>query len=214
MAFSGGHFSFTQTRSSSVMIYLIPILGAFTGWFVNRAALWLLFHPVKPVNLGLFTLQGIFPKQQKQLGAQLGKMVAEQFFSFEKIKLKLTDPEKISAIKPYVEEHLEHFLRKKLPETMPMISMFIGDSTINQIKTTLANELDLLFPKLISQYLDNVQNDLDVEAIISAKVAALSSEQLEQGLHRQLGSGLAKMGWACAAIGFIIGLLQLWIAVL
>lgn len=196
------------------MIYLIPILGAFTGWFVNRAALWLLFHPVKPLNLGLFTLQGAFPKQQKQLGAQLGKMVAEQFFSFESIRQKLTDPAKISAIKPYVEEHLEHFLRKKLPETMPMISMFIGDSTINQIKSTLADELDLLFPKLISQYLDNVKNDLDMEAIISAKVAAVSSTQLEQGLRRQLGRGLAKMAWASAAIGFLIGLLQLLLAIL
>lgn len=197
-----------------MLVYLIPILAAFIGWFVNRAALWLLFHPVKPVSFGFFTLQGIFPKQQKQLGEQLGKMVTEQFFSFESIRQKLTDPNKISAIKPYVEEHLEHFLRKKLPETMPMISMFIGDSTILQIKTTLANELDLLFPKLIDQYLENVKNELDLQAIISAKIAVLSSEQLEQGLHRQLGSGLAKMGWLSAATGFVIGLLQLLLAVL
>ncbi|RPE05649.1 DUF445 domain-containing protein [Chitinophaga lutea] len=195
------------------MVYLIPILGAFTGWFVNRAALWLLFRPVQPVNLGLFTLQGAFPRQQQQLAAALGKMVATQFFSFDNIRQKLTDPQKISAIKPVVEEHLEHFLRKKLPETMPMISMFIGDSTINQIKTTLANELDLLFPKLIGQYLDNVQNDLDLEAIVTAKVAALSSEQLEQAVHQRLGGALNKLGWLCAATGFLIGLLQLALAV-
>ncbi|WP_157986611.1 DUF445 domain-containing protein [Chitinophaga alhagiae] len=194
------------------MLYLIPILGAFTGWLVIRAAFWLLFRPVQPVNLGLFTLQGIFPARRQQLGEQLGNMVATQFFSFENIRGKLTDPEKISAIKPYVEEHLEHFLRKKLPETMPMISMFIGDSTILQIKTTLANELDLLFPKLISQYLDNVRNELDLRAIVSAKVAALSSEEVEQALRRQLGGGLSKIGWAGAALGFIIGLLQMLLA--
>lgn len=196
------------------MIYLIPFLAAFTGWFVNRAALWLIFRPIKPVNLGLFTLQGIFPKQQQQLAEQLGKLVAEQFFSFEDIRKKLTDPQKISAIKPQVEEHLEHFLRKKLPEAMPMIAMFIGDSTILQIKTTLANELDILFPKLIDQYLVNAQKDFDLQNIVAAKIASLSSEQLEQGLHRQLGSGLAKMGWMSAIIGFIIGLLQLLLVIL
>ncbi|MRG43690.1 DUF445 domain-containing protein [Chitinophaga sp. SYP-B3965] len=196
------------------MIYLIPFLAAFTGWFVNRAALWLIFHPVKPVKLGLFTLQGIFPKQQQQLAEQLGKLVAEQFFSFEDIRRKLTDPAKISAIKPQVEEHLEHFLRKKLPEAMPMIAMFIGDSTILQIKTTLANELDILFPKLIDQYLVNAQKDFDLQSIVATKVAGLSSEQLEQGLYRQLGSGLAKIGWFSAAVGFIVGLLQLLLAIL
>ena len=196
------------------MVYLIPILGAFTGWFVNRAAFWLLFRPVQPLNLGLFTLQGAFPRQQQQLAEALGKMVATQFFSFDNIRQKLTDPQKISAIKPVVEEHLEHFLRKKLPETMPMISMFIGDSTISQIKTTLANELDLLFPKLIGQYLDNAQKDFDLEAIVTAKVAALSSEQLQQAVYQRMGSGLSKLGWACAAIGFVVGLLQLALALI
>lgn len=195
-----------------MLLYLIPFLGAFAGWLTSWAAVWLIFHPVKPVNLGVLTLQGIFPRQQQRLATELGKMVSEQFFSFDDIRRKLTDPEKISAIKPLVEEHLEHFLRKKLPETMPMISMFIGDSTILQIKTTLAAELDLLFPKLIGQYLENVQNELDLQQIVSSKVAGLSVEQVEAGLHNQLGSGLAKMGWLGAGIGFVTGCLQLLIA--
>lgn len=195
-----------------MLVYLIPLLGAFAGWLISRTAIWLIFHPVQPVNLGFFTLQGIFPRQQQRLGEQLGKMVSEQFFSFDDIRRKLTDPEKISAIKPLVEEHLEHFLRKKLPETMPMISMFIGDSTILQIKTTLAAELDLLFPKLIDQYLQNVKSELDLQSIVSSKIAGLSVEQVEQGLHRQLGGGLAKMGWLGAGIGFITGCIQLLLA--
>lgn len=191
------------------MIYLIPILGAFTGWLVIRTAIWLLFHPVKPVNLGIFTLQGLFPKKQQQWGQQLGKLVAEQFFSFDNIRNKLTDPQKISAIKPYVEEHLEHFLRNKLPQAMPMIAMFIGDSTINTIKKTLADELDLLFPKLIGQYLENTKQELDLQAIVSAKVAGLSVEQVEQGLKAQMGGGLNALSLVGALIGLLMGLLQL-----
>lgn len=197
-----------------MLLYLIPLLGAFSGWLISRAAIWLIFHPAKPVNLGLFTLQGIFPRQQQRLAEQMGKMVSEQFFSFDDIRKKLTDPAKISAIKPHVEEHLEHFLRKKLPETMPMISMFIGDSTILQIKTTLAAELDLLFPKLIDQYLENVKSELDLQSIVASKIASLSVEQVEAGLHRQLGGGLAKMGWLGAGIGFVTGCLQLLLALL
>lgn len=186
-------------------LLLPPLFCAFTGWLVNRVAVWMIFHPVRPLNLGLFRLHGIFPSQQKKLGEELGKMVAEQFFSFDDISRKLTDPAKISAIKPYVEEHLEQFLRVKLPQTMPMIAMFIGDSTINQIKTTLADELDLLFPKLIGQYLENVKSELDLRQIVSSKIAALSAEQVEAALYSKLGGGLAKMGWMSAAIGFVVG---------
>lgn len=197
-----------------MLLYLIPFIGALTGWFVIKTAIWLIFHPVKPVSLGLFTLQGAFPRQQQRLGEQLGKMVSEQFFSFEDIRTKLTDPEKISAIKPHVEEHLEHFLRKKLPETMPMISMFIGDSTILQIKTTLAAELDLLFPKLIDQYLQNVKDELDLRSIVSSRISGLSVAQVEAGLRHQAGKGLSAMGWLGAAIGFVMGCLQLLLAIL
>ncbi|MGX5816973.1 DUF445 domain-containing protein [Chitinophaga lutea] len=182
-------------------LYLIPFLGAFTGWFVLRMAWRLLFYR-------------IFPARRQQIGEQLGKVVSEKFFSFDRIKAQLTDPAKITAIKPVVEEHLEHFLRHKLPEAMPMIAMFIGDSTINQIKTTLANELDLLFPKLISQYLDKAQSDLDVPALISRKVSEVSGETLERELRARLGNGWAKAGWAAAGVGFLIGLLQLGLALL
>lgn len=187
-------------------LLFIALSCAFIGWLVNRAALWILFHPVQPVNLGFFKLQGIFPSQQHKLGAQLGKMVAEQFFSFDTISQKLTDPAKISAIKPYVEEHLEQFLRVKLPQSMPMIAMFIGDSTINQIKTTLADELDILFPKLIGQYLENVKGELDLQQIVSAKIAALSSPQVEAALREKFRNGFILMGWMSAMIGFVLGI--------
>lgn len=193
------------------MLYLIPLLTAFTGWFVNRAALWLLFHPVKPLRLGRFTLQGAFPKRQPEIARAIGGAVA-QFVSFDDIRAKLTDPEKISALKPVVEDHLDHFLRNKLPQAMPMIAMFIGDSTINQIKTTLAAELDLLFPKLIGQFLDKAQSDLDLSAIASSKIAGIASETVEAALREKLGGALTAMGLLGAGIGLLIGLLQLWIA--
>ncbi len=196
-----------------VMLYLIPLLTAFTGWFVNRAALWLLFHPVKPINLGFFTLQGAFPKRQPQIAEAIGKAVA-QFISFDDIRTKLTDPEKISALKPVVEEHLDHFLRNKLPQAMPMISMFIGDSTITQIKTTLAAELDLLFPKLIGQFLDKAQADLNPAALVTSKIAGIASEKVEAGLREKMGGALAVMSLLGAGIGLIIGFIQLWIVLI
>jgi len=193
-------------------IYLIPFISAFIGWFTNWIAIKMLFHPRQPMNLGFMTLQGIFPKRQRQFAEKLGKLVADELLSFDDIREKLTDPEKIKNIIPLVEGHLEHFLRVKLPDAMPVLSMFIGDSTIKQIKDVLVKELDTLFPMMIAQYLDNVKDELDLEKIVTDKVAAFSSDKLEQILQGIMAREFRFVEIIGGVLGFVIGLLQLLMA--
>ncbi|WP_217603545.1 DUF445 domain-containing protein [Chitinophaga sp. GbtcB8] len=193
-------------------IYLIPFISAFIGWFTNWIAIKMLFHPRQPMKLGFMTLQGIFPKRQRQFAEKLGKLVADELLSFEDIREKLTDPQKIKNIIPLVEDHLEHFLRVKLPEAMPVLSMFIGDSTIKQIKDVLVKELDTLFPMMIAQYLDNVKDELDLERIVTDKVAAFSSDKLEQILQGIMSREFRFVEIIGGVLGFLIGMLQLLMA--
>lgn len=194
-----------------MIVYLIPFISAFIGWVTNWVAIKMLFHPRQPMNLGLFTLQGIFPKRQRQFAEKLGKLVADELLSFEDIRQKLTDPEKIKKVIPLLEDHLEHFLRKKLPDAMPVLSMFIGDSTIQQIKGVLLTELDSLFPMMIEQYLQSVKDDLDLEHIVREKVAAFSSDKLEQVLISIMSKEFRFVEIIGGVLGFIIGLIQLLI---
>ncbi|PSL46437.1 uncharacterized protein DUF445 [Chitinophaga niastensis] len=193
------------------MIYLIPFIAAIIGWLINSLAVKMLFHPRKPVKLGFITLHGLFPKRQQDLAAKIGALVGQQF-SFEDIKTKLTDPQKIKKIIPLVEVHLDSFLRERLPKAMPVLSMFIGDSIIQQIKSHLVAELDTLFPVMINQYLDNIQQELDFEKIVSLKIEGISAEQLEtltdQLLHKELQS-FKLLG---AVSGLIIGLVAMGIS--
>ncbi|UPK68312.1 DUF445 domain-containing protein [Chitinophaga filiformis] len=179
-------------------LYIIPFLGALTGWLTNKITI-------------LFALRSLSRRQQ-QLADQTGEFVATKLFSFDEVRQQLADPEKIKSMIPVVEVHMDTFLREKLPEAMPVFKMFIGDSTIQQVKTVLVAELDNMFPEIIDQYLRQTEKELDVRAIVSRKISALSVDQLKKlitvSLRRELR--LAEMGGA--AIGFFIGLLQLWIA--
>lgn len=173
------------------MLFFLPLIAAAIGWLLNALAVTLLFRPYQPVKLGFITLQGLFPKRQPQLANSIGALVAKQF-SLEDIKTKLADPAQVQKIIPLVETHLDSFLRERLPKAMPVLSMFIGDSIVNQIKTHLVAELDTLFPVLIRQYLDNVSQDLNLEKMIAQKITGISAAQLEtitqDLLHRELRS--------------------------
>jgi uncharacterized membrane protein YheB (UPF0754 family) len=195
-------------------LFLIPIISAFIGWFTNWIAIKMLFHPREPKKIVGFTFQGIFPKNQQQFAAKLGKLVGEELLSFKDISEKITNPDNVDKLMPLVEEHIDHFLRVKLAEKMPVISMFIGDKTIGELKTVFMEELKSLFPTLMQNYMTNLQQDLDLEQIVTQKVAAFSSDKLEDILNSIMSKEFRFVEIIGAVLGFVIGLLQIVITLL
>ena len=152
--------------------YIIPVLlSAFTGWVTTWIAIKMLFHPRNPVNILGFKLQGIFPKNQQLIAQKLGQVVSKEFLSFAEIEAKVTNPENLQKLKPEIENHIDKFLREKLSDLFPMLSMFIGDKTINQLKAAFLLELENLFPILMKSYMTKLEQDLDLEKIVTEKVA-------------------------------------------
>ena len=199
------------------MIYkllLIPIISAFIGWFTNWIAIKMLFHPRVPTKILGITFHGIFPKRQKQFAEKLGKLVSNELLSFKDIEQKITDPNNIKKIMPHVEGHIDHFLRNKLSEQMPMISMFIGDKTIAQLKSVFIAELEILFPTIMTNYMENLQNELDLEKIITEKVSGFSSDKLEEILNAIMSKEFRFVEIIGAVLGFVIGLVQVLISLL
>ncbi|HLY72246.1 MAG TPA: DUF445 family protein [Puia sp.] len=195
-------------------LYSIPIISAFIHWLTIWMALKLLFHPRQPKRILFFTLQGIFPKRQKQIAESLGRIVGQELLSFSDIEETITHPENVQKILPAAEKHIDHFLRVRLKENMPVISMFIGEKTINQFKEVFMQELAELFPVIIKNYINNLKHDLDLERIVVEKVAAFSSEKLEKMLNQILTKEFRFVEVIGAALGFIIGVFQILITLL
>jgi len=193
---------------------LIPLLTAFTGWLTLRIALLFLFRPLKPRKILGFTLQGILPGKQRQIAIEAGQIAAAEFSTFADLEQKISDPKNMEKIKPLIETHIDDFLRIKLKEQMPMISMFIGDKTINTLKTVFMEEIENLFPQVMQQFAGGLKPDLDIERMVTLKVSNISPEKLESLMHQSLAKEFHFASVACAAIGLVIGLLQLAIILL
>jgi uncharacterized membrane protein YheB (UPF0754 family) len=74
------------------MVYLIPLISAFIGWFTNWIAIKMLFHPRLPIRFAGLTIQGIFPKRQQQFAEKLGSLVSRELLSFNDIEAKIHNP--------------------------------------------------------------------------------------------------------------------------
>ncbi len=190
------------------LLILIPLISAFIGWITNWVAIKMLFHPREPKKILGITFQGIFPKRQKQFAEKLGKLVSAEFLSFDDIEQKISNPENLKMIMPMVENHIDDFLRNRLSNEMPVISMFIGNKTIEKLKEAFMKEIELLFPQVMKQYAAKLKDELDLEHIVIKKVAAFSSDKLEEVLYQIMSKEFRFVEIIGAVIGFIIGLVQ------
>jgi uncharacterized membrane protein YheB (UPF0754 family) len=193
------------------LMLIIPVTSAFIGWLTNRLAVKMLFRPKKPVRIFGITVQGIFPKRQPQFAQQIGALVSRELVSFNEIEAKLTSEDNIKKIMPVAEEHVDDFLRNKLKVAFPMIGMLIGDRTIGTLKEIFMKELETIFPVIIKAYVQNLQNDLDLEQMVTAKIATLSADKLETAMYEGLKKELRAAGFFFGLIGFLIGLMQVGI---
>ena len=68
--------------------------------------------------------------------------------------------------------------------------------------------LKALVPVLLTSYVANLKSQLDLEKIVYEKVAAFSSDRLEDMLHKILTKEFRFVEIIGAILGFLIGLFQ------
>jgi uncharacterized membrane protein YheB (UPF0754 family) len=187
---------------------LLILISGFIGWVTNWIAIKMLFHPRKPFKILGLTLQGIFPKNQSQFAQKLGKLVSGEFLSFTDIEQKISEPGNIQKMMPVIEQHVDRFIRDRLSEQLPMISMFLGDKTLARLKATFLQEIERMLPEVMRSYAGELRTELDLEGIITEKVSHFSSDRLEELLYQIMAKEFRFVEWVGAVIGLLIGMVQ------
>ena len=191
-----------------MLIYTLPIIAALTGWITNFIAVKMLFHPREKVKFLFFEFQGIFPKRQKALAEKLGKIVANELFSFEDIKHSLQDPKNLEEVHTLIGSKLDDFLENRMIESMPMLYVFMSDEMRVKIKDTLQAELQLMLPDLLESFAARIEQQVDIEKTVYNKVANFSSDKLESILYDIMSKEFRFIEILGGVLGFIIGLIQ------
>ena len=191
------------------MIWSLPFIAALVGWFTNYLAVKMLFYPKKPWNvLGLFKIQGVFPKNQKQVAEKMGKMVADELLSSEDLRQRMSSPENVLSITEMVEAKIDYLLNVKFPKQYPITSIIVGKKRKEKAKDELMLEVNESVPRVIDGYMENIEERFNVELIIREKVAKLPSDKLESLINNLLKKEFKFIEYIGAVVGFLIGWIQ------
>ena len=93
-----------------------------------------------------------------------------------------------------------------------MLAQFMGEKIILQFKDAFLLELESLFPVLMKSYMNKLQHDLDLEKIVTEKVAGFSSRKLEDILNQITKKEFKFLEVIGGAFGLLIGLAQVLLA--
>jgi len=101
--------------SSSLTIFLLPLIAALIGYFTNWVAIRMLFRPLKEKRIfGIripFT-PGLIPRKRRDIANNIGKSVAENLLTTEAVSERLESKEVKAQINITIYNWLEQFLEK------------------------------------------------------------------------------------------------------
>ena len=140
-------------------LLLLPLLVAGFGWLISWGFIKIIFFPHQSIRLAGRQWQSLFSKKAGQIS--IGQILPE-----------LTQGDSFQKLLPFIDAKLDEFFKERLVQKMPVISMFIGDKTITQLKEVFLEELAQIFPDLLSEFTQSSANTflLNLEARWSKKI--------------------------------------------
>jgi uncharacterized membrane protein YheB (UPF0754 family) len=190
-------------------LLLVPIICAGFGWCINRLAVHRLFYPLQPRKVMGISMQGLLPRRREAMAARIAQLAAKELMSSGMLEDTLTNPAHFQKLMPVIEAQIDHFLRVKLKQSMPVVGMFIGDKTIGQLKAVFVAELESIFPVIMKNFSANLAGEFNIERLISDKFASISTETLVNGLQTELKKEISAFLLLGAVSGLLTGLLAL-----
>jgi len=177
-------------------------------WLCVNLMLYLVFKPAQPVNIAGIKIQGAVPANFKNLSQKLADIIYQLILTHkENLKMEITGAERMDKLMPGIEAHIDFFLREKLPQSMPMVAMLIGDKTIGQIKEVFVSEIRVLFPQLITQYVDGLLEDERLYPVLTEKLQSASVYSYITSMEGKVKWLFSRIKWAALLFGLIYGLL-------
>ena len=190
------------------LVFLLPVIAAGIGWVTNYLAVKMLFHPRREVKVAGLRLHGVFPKRQKELAERLGEIVSEELFSIEEVTGKLGQMVASDDVSQLVADRIEQTIRNKLVKSFPMLSMFLSDDMVEKVTGLFLSDLKGMLEDVAGEIGAKLEEEIDVKATVREKVAAFSTDKLEEMLFAIMKKEFRFIEVVGAVLGFLIGSVQ------
>jgi len=211
---SGFYFGFLFGLPQALVFYfydswwVLPAAGFIVGFATNYLALFLIFHPIEPLETCCCTLQGAFLKRQEHVSVVFAEMCERLFLQPQTMWNEVFAGPKHKEFEQmlirHVKEHCDHTLGQL---TFP-VGVLLGAEKYDEIKQHCAELLIEELPKCTPLTNDYMRECLNLTAEMGQKMAALPPTEFEGVLHPVFEADELKLILVGAALGTAAGFVQ------
>lgn len=197
-----------------IVLYTLPLIGALIGYITNYLAIKMLFHPRYPVIILGMRIQGVFPRRQTEFGQKLGHLIATELLSVEELTHRLQERAHSAEFMDFIGQRIQQILLNKLPQHYPAIVFLLGSEVVGNLTKLFREDIEQLLQDLIVQLREEMNQEINIQAIVAQKVANFDVAHLERIILEVMSKEFQFVEWVGAVLGFLIGLCQLGLLLL
>jgi len=192
----------------NLVIFSLPFITALIGWFTNKVAVWMLFHPKKPLNIPGYKWQGLIPKRQNEIAEQTGEIIEQEILQKHLLSASLGEMDLTPHFHKFIDELVGKALVEKL-RAMPFIGGFLNDSLVEQFTEMAKSEIDAHAGPFIDEVAGDLEQKVHVKQLVEDRIKALDLDDLERLVHKIAAKEFRSIELLGGVLGFVIGLVQL-----
>lgn len=184
----------------------VPLIGGAIGYVTNWLAVKMIFRPIRPISLLGLRVQGLIGRRQQELAASIGRVVGDHLVAHEDVVrcLAKIDFEALLA------NVLDEAMRPKLDElrALPLIGGFLTPERVATLRASLVGAVVQHRSRILLHLETAVEEGLDVQTLVTQKVAAFPVEKVERLILEVAAKELRAIVWLGGLLGLLIGLGQ------
>ena len=182
--------------------WLLPICGVVIGWVTNWAALWMIFQPTEPRQVGPFKLHGLFMRRQREVAGVYASLIAEDIVNLENIGKELMHGPRSDRTRQLVETAMRPAVDRAVGRARPAVRVAVGAQEYDAIRDSLASEaVDYTMDPLTDPELNERQSER-IRELVAPRIEELPADDFAELLH----SGFREDEWLLLLHGAVLGL--------
>lgn len=186
-------------------VWVMPLFGAFTGWFTDWLALRMIFEPKQPTRylFGLVEWQGLFLRRRQEVAAEYGALIAEEVITARNVIEAVLRGPLSDRLYEMILKHVHQAVDQQAGLARPLLVFAVGTSGYQAMKEAVARRLLERLPETLRHAENYVGDAMALKQTLVGKMRELTAEEFE-GLLRP---AFRQDEWALIAVGAVLGFL-------
>lgn len=189
--------------------WVLPFFGALVGWVTNWLAINLIFRPLRPRQVGPWTVQGLFLRRQAEVAAVWCRLVTREIVTLRRIVHAMLSGPRSERARELIRRHIQGVVDDAMGLLKPAATLAMGPGLVEEIKRSVGDKAVEISTEPFNHWHFDEDRAQVVEELLRERMESLPPEEFQDLLRPCFQEDEMKLIVMGGVLGLLAGLAQL-----